>query len=99
MDLYVNNLCNLYIEAGKKTNMCRKMKQKFTTHSGGAMLQKWYNTECESMRTSYFKRKHELSKTVPICEAADIQLNEIFKQYKTCLKKHIFSISANSTVT
>ena len=34
------------------------------------------------MRKSYFKRKHELRKTVPICEAADIQLNELFKQYK-----------------
>ena len=39
------------------------------------------------MRKSYFKRKHELSKTVPICEAADIQLNELFKQYKKSMKK------------
>ena len=38
------------------------------------------------MRKSYFERKHELSKTVPICEAADIQLNELFKQYKKSLK-------------
>ena len=51
------------------------------------------------MRKSYFKRKHELSKTVSICEAADIQLNELFKQYKKSLKKHKFNISENSTLT
>ena len=38
------------------------------------------------MRKSYFKKKHELRKPVPICEAADIQLNELFKEYKKSLK-------------
>ena len=28
IDSYVNNLCNIYIEAGIKTNMCRKTKTK-----------------------------------------------------------------------
>ena len=41
------------------------------------------------MRKSYFKRKHELSKTVPICEATYIQLNELFKQYKKSLKTQV----------
>ena len=42
IDSYVNNLCNIYIEAGKKTNMCRKTKTKNTTHSGGTIEKKWY---------------------------------------------------------
>ena len=67
--------------------MCRKTKTKIHhTQRRRYTKKKWYNTECESMRKSYFKRKHELSKTVPICEAADIQLNELFKQYKKSLK-------------
>ena len=86
-DSYVNNLCNIYIEAGIKTNMCRKTKTKIHhTQRRRYTKKKWYNTECESMRKPYFKKKHELSKTVSICEAADIQLNELFKQFKKSLK-------------
>ena len=37
----------------------------------------WYNTECESMRRSYFKTKHQLHNTIPVSKAADIQLNDV----------------------
>ena len=70
-----------------KRPTCAETQDKNTPHTAEALYKKkWYNTECKSMRKSYFKRKHELSKTVPICEAADIQLNELFKQYKKSLK-------------
>ena len=51
-----------------------------------AIIKKWHNTKCELMRKSYFKRKHKLIKTVPICEAVDLQLIEVFKHYKKRLK-------------
>ena len=39
IDSYVNNLCNIYIEAGIKTNMCRKTKTKIH-HTAEALYKK-----------------------------------------------------------
>ena len=83
-DSYVNNVCNVYIETGNKTQHVQKYNEKNTPHKAETLYSKtWYNTEYESMRKSYFKRKHELSKTVHICEAADIQLNKLFEKSET----------------
>ena len=99
IDSYVNNLCTIYIDAGKKTKRCRKTKTEIHhTQRRRYTPLKWYNTECESMRKSLKWNMSKVKLFLYVNQQIYLYMSYLNNTRKVW-KKHKFNICANSTLT